>query len=140
MDAPASLLELESPPREPAAAGTGDMRTLGVALGPSLSHWRVDLQRRLGDDWVLEELISIQAPPRADDIVVLGTAELPSGDLQAGSSSVLVGIGPPRSSTGGEAEGSLALLDRLAAVLRTLAVTSPPEVHSHVVHRDRTRN
>ena len=55
---------------------------MNVALGPSLSHWHAGLQRRLGGDWVVGELISAHPPP-VENIRVLGTTELPAGRIES---------------------------------------------------------
>lgn len=137
MDAPASIPGLRFPGtrlRAPSVVGRPGMR---VTLGPSLSHWRQDLQRLLGQEWVVGELISGHAPPEAEDVVVLGTSELPAGEIEPGRTarpvSLLIGTGPPALSDAG-AEPFRQAVDRLAAALRALAANSPPEVARVATH------
>jgi hypothetical protein len=102
-----------------------------VALGPSLGRWHGGLQRRLGDEWVVEELISAR-PAAADEIVVLGTPELPAGRVESGYSPtrrrLVIGTGPGSPGQGAPEESVPRILDRLSAILRTYPTTTPPTV------------
>ena len=127
---------LRTEPPDPGLASASGPSIMNVALGPSLSHWHAGLQRRLGADWVVGELISAHPPP-AENVRVLGTTELPPGrieSIRAGTrTSLLVGTGLQRSGPDPGHETIQEVLDRLSALLRTSAATSEPKVERHVV-------
>ena len=127
---------LRSEPPDPALASVSGPTIMNVALGPSLSHWHDGLQRRLGVDWVVEELISAQPPP-GENIRVLGTTELPAGRIESVRSgsrtSLLVGTGQQYSGPDPGDESIQGVLDRLSALLQTSVATSLPKVERRVM-------
>jgi hypothetical protein len=96
-----------------------------VAVGQSLSRCRDALQQRLGPNWRVCDLISDDPLSSPGAVFVLGTAELPPGNIQLGrsatNSSVLIGTDPVGLINHGETDPSRASLDRLADLVRTLA-------------------
>jgi hypothetical protein len=82
--------------RIPAVASSTRLVVNRIALGPSLGRGRDALQRRLGAGWVVEDLITCVRVLEPGDVVLLGTPELPPGQVQMGRDGrVLVGTHPP---------------------------------------------
>jgi hypothetical protein len=137
MTTSASPRTLWSEPPDSALASVSGLTIMNVALGPSLSHWHDGLQRRLGGDWVVEELISAQPPP-GENIRVLGTTELAPGRIESVRSgsrtSLLVGTGQQYSAPDSGDDSAREVLDRLSDLLRTSVATSLPMVERRVIH------
>jgi hypothetical protein len=123
-----SLAILNESGPAPAEPGTTDIR--GVALGPSVSQWRNQLQNRLGRMWFVTDLMSEAQSPTSFEVTVLGTPEIPVDAVQVTGhgvrTCVLVGIlrSAPATTAGGAVRESRVVY-RLANVLRTLVARLP---------------
>jgi hypothetical protein len=124
-----SLAILNESGPAPAEHGATDIRR--VALGPSVSQWRNQLQDQLGRTWFVADLMSETQSSTPFEVTVLGTPEIPVDAVQVTGhgvrTCVLVGIlrSAPATTAGGAVRESRVVY-RLANVLRTLVARLPP--------------
>ncbi len=111
----------ESSPITEVRSDSGADEVARVILGPSLTLWSQTLQQRLGERYLVEDMLSDPAGDGdAGAVVVLGTPEIAPGEIQLyrrrPGAVVLVGIAPCHRGAG--ATHSIGpLVDRLVDAL-----------------------
>jgi hypothetical protein len=96
-----------------------------VIVGPSVTLWRDTLQERLGDRYLVKDMLfDAGGCSCSQAVTILGTPEIPLGDIQVyrhrAGAVVLYGIAAPRHLGGSDTQAIEPLMERLVDALSGL--------------------